>query len=284
MTTKIIGGGEITRPSTTPISSSILDHATVKDVSDGMGWTNDEGLWVSYNMLDTIVPVDICVETPTDTDALGLASWVPGLLFALQGGARCKAVGLDTADQKAEVERVFALNEGKGIEATLLAHRFVADANPDHTPDWWPAPTDITHAGMSLVQALAVLEGYAAANYAGVPTLHMPRAAASLLGANHIVWEGGKAFTRFGSKVAIGGGYDAAGAPDGTWDLYATGEVYVERSEQMSFSTAVLPGNEEEGSDANPALLGNTVFALAERMYRVAVDGFVAKATATVWA
>src|SRR5690606_21156387 len=148
--------------------------------------------------------------------------------------------------------------------------------------DLWDAPEDVTPVGgVPLNVALALLEGYAASVYSGVPTIHMPRAAASLLN-ERIVWEGDKAYTRSGSKVAIGGGYDTS-PMDGTWDMYATGEVYVERSDMISVNTFVLPGDGSgEGSGEN-GLGSNTALALAERMYRVAVDCFVAKATGTVW-
>lgn len=276
MTTKIIKGVEVTRPDTTPLASSVLDHATVKDVAS-FGLRNNEGLWPSYNCLDTRVPTTICPD-PVSEKIFGSAEWQPAFEFAVHGGVQCSAVGLDTADQKSEIARVFALNEGKAIEEALLGTRFVADPGGA-----WGAPVNLTPgSAITLQTALAILEGYAAAHYAGVPTIHMPRAAASLLN-ERIVWIAGQAYTRSGSKVAIGGGYDAEGTPDGAWDLYATGEVYVERSEEVSVQTHVVPGDGSGlGSDEN-GLADNTVIALVERMYRVAVDCFAAKVTATVW-
>lgn len=276
MTTKIIKGDEVNRPDTTPLGSSVLDHATVVEKSD-FGLRNNEGLWPSYNCLDTLVPTPICPDPLGEFKVFGTAGWVPAFEFAVYGGVQCSAVGLDTADQKAEVDRVFGLNEGKGVEQALLANRFVVGT-------LWDAPVDLTPGSAITIQiALAILEGYAAAHYAGVPTIHMPRAAASLLN-ERIVWTDGKAYTRSGSKVAIGGGYDADAAPDGSWDLYVTGEVYVERSDEVSVQSWVLPGDGSGlGSDEN-GISDNTVLALAERMFRVGVDCFVAKVTATVWA
>jgi hypothetical protein len=111
----------------------------------------------------------------------------------------------------------------------------------------------------------------------------MPAAAASMLN-ERIVWNGDLAFTRSGSKVAFGGGYDD---PDmlasGQWDMYATGEVFVERSTSVNVNTNVIPGDGSGvGSDEN-GLADNTAVSLVERMFRVGVDCFVAKATATVW-
>lgn len=264
----------VSRPTPAPLGSSVLDHATVKDLAS-FGLRNSEGLWPSYNCLDTAIPTPMCPD-PLSDKIFAFAGWQPAMEFAVHGGVQCKAVGLDKADQKSEVERVFSVNEGKAVEQALLANRFIAG-------DLWDAPVNVTPGTpVSIQTALAILEGYAAAHYAGVPTIHMPRAAASLLN-ERIVWKDGKAYTKSGSKVAIGGGYDAEGTPDGTWDLYATGEVYVERSEEIDIQTHVLPGDGSGlGSDEN-GLADNTVLALAERMFRVAVDCFTAKVTATVW-
>lgn len=185
-----------------------------------------------------------------------------------------------------EIERVFTLNEGKGVEQALLANRFVATTSDD--PVQWDGPTDLTPVTpVSLAVALALLEGDAAAHYAGVPTIHMPRAAATVLETvGLIVWTDGKAFTKNGSKVAIGGGYDdPTMLASGSWDLYATGEVWVERSEQVSVNAFVIPGdglNEETSGDPNQ-FGDNSQMALVERMFRVAIDCYLAKATGTVW-
>lgn len=275
MNVKITTEVAANRPTPDPLASSVMDHATVVD-KDDFGLRNNEGLWPSYNCMDTLVPTPICPD-PEFTKTFGFAEWVPGFEFAVHGGAQCSAVGLDQNDMRSEISRVFDANEGKGIEMMLLFNRFVATTS-DEFPAW-SAPVDVSAPSsvvgkVSLEVALAMLEGYAAANYAGIPTIHMPRAAASLL-SMHIVWKDGKAYTRNGSKVAMGGGYDLS-ETDGTWDLYATGEVYVERGPKVNVATFTLPG---DGSTHDP----NTVLALTERMYRVAVDCFVAKATAKVW-
>lgn len=279
MTVQMIEGIEITRPTTTPLKSSVLDHATVVD-NARFGLRNNEGLWPSYNCLDTLVPTPIC-PNPAATKTFGFSEWVPGMEFAVHGGVQCQAIGLDTDDMRAEIERVFALNEGKGIEQALLFNRFVA---PDSdSPVQWDGAVDITPGGsdISLPAALALLEGYAASIYAGVPTIHMPRAAASLLN-ERIVWQGDKAFTRLGSKIAMGGGYDTDEVSDGTFDLYATGEVYVERGERLVFQNWVIPGDGNGTGSDETGIEQNSVIALVERMFRVGVDCFVAKATGTL--
>jgi hypothetical protein len=257
-----------------------MEHATVEDVA-AFGLRNNEGLWPSYNCLDTLVPTPFCPD-PAAQKTFSFADWVPAFEFAVHGGVQCKAVGLDVADMKSEIKRVFEANEGKGVEQALLLNRFVADAG--NTPALWDAPVDLTPvSGISLVVALAMLEGYAAANYAGVPTIHMPRAAATVLSAQGLIsWQGSKAFTKNGSKVAIGGGYDVS-ETDGTWDLFATGEVYIERSDQVDVFDYVIPGDGSGTGEGQNGLTDNTVIALVERMYRVAVDCFVVKATGKVY-
>lgn len=285
----IIKGATVTRPTPDPIKSSVLDHATVVDLSEdeGFGWQNDEGLWPSYNCLDTIVPTPLCPD-PLSEKVFAFGEWQPALSFGLHGGIQCKTLGLDRDDMLSELRRVFALNEGKGVEQALLLNRFVALATPAPPARQigWSAPVDLTVSGptglLALQVAVANLEGYAAAHYAGVPTIHMPRAAANLLN-ERIVWNGDKAFTRNGSKVAIGGGYDAEGVPSGTFNIFATGEVYVERSAKIEADSYVLPEDGNGVGSGDTGLSDNTTLGLAERLYRVAVDCFVAKASAVVW-
>jgi hypothetical protein len=294
MTITVGKGTEITRPDTTPLKSSVLDHAraagNVHDLSEteGMGWRNDNGLWVSYNGLETLVPTALCPD-PTFSESgefktFDLAEWVPSLTFAVYGGVQCSTVGLDRDDQRSELERVFGLNEGRGVEEALLGNRFVAQAADPLAPlaGSWGAPTDITPSeDVSPRVAIGLLEGWAARHYAGVITLHMPRALGAILGSEGITWVGDLAFTKMGSKIAFGGGYDEEDQ-DGTFDIYATGEVFVERSSSISVSSITMPNDGSGTGSGENGLAPNTAIALVERMFRVAVDGFVAKATATV--
>lgn len=290
--TTLIRNTEITRPTITPLTSSVLDHATVEDNSKDWGLRNNSALWSSYNCLDLLVPTPICpdplVDNGTFNKTFSTAPWIPAFEFAVHGGVQCKAVGLDKADQFSEIKRAFGLSEGKGVERALLANRFVARVAPAKTgltlrdQGAWAAPLNLTAgAGVDLKSALALLEGYAASIYAGVPTIHMPRAAVSLLSGDRVVWRDGKAYTQSGAKVAVGGGYDdVAMLTSGLWTLYATGEVYVERAEEVEVQEYVVPG---DGALAAGGLADNTVVSLVERQYRVAVDCFVAKATARVF-
>lgn len=288
---------EVTRPTPDPVKSSVLDHATVNETpvraTSGFGLRTEVGLWPSYNCLDTFTHTPYCPD-PSGRKEFQTVGWDDAFSFAVYAGVECRAIGLDTADQDAEVKRVFLHNEGKGVEAALLAERFVARSAASINPltgapyaddgrglPEWDAPVDLT-AGMDVSPAIAfaILEGYARTVYAGQPTLHLPAGAASLLGQDKVVWKGDKAYSHLGSKIAFGGGYD----PDyltfnGSWDMYATGEVYVEKSTTITQSNYDLPGGYgsiEENQGRNHYLT------LVERMYRASVDCFVAKATGKV--
>lgn len=271
----IVRGIAVTAPVPTSLDSSVLDHAKVRDVSGDFGLSNDAGLWPSYNVATHVTMLDFCEP---DDKQFETAPWVPAFPFALQQGFRCKAVGLDTNHMRSEASRVFDATEGRGVEkllSTILPTGGVGGAVHNLT--------GATARDANI--ALALIEGSAAATYAGVPTIHMPRYIASLLG-QKIVWKGNKAYTILGSKVAIGGGYDIEN-PGGSAMLFATGEVYVERSTKIDLSTNVIPG---DGSDdvAGMDLNDNTVLTLAERLYRVAyepisADFAVLSAQATVW-
>lgn len=291
MTAQMIEGTEVRRPQPAPLNSTILDHATVVD-NPKFGLRNNEGLWVSYNCLDLLVPTPTCArpEIEMDYKEFVVAPWVPGFEFGVHGGVKCSAVGLDTADQQAEVERVFERSEARGVEQALLFNRFVENEGPgsdDPVSPYgatWDAPVDISQSGMNLVAAMAALESYAAGIYAGLPTLHMSRGAVlAAFGQGLITERDGKFFTKTGAKVAAGGGYDDPDRTfDGTFDIYATGEVYVERSTKLSFNNYVLPGDGSGTGSGENGLGDNEHIALVERMFRVAIDCFSAKATASI--
>jgi hypothetical protein len=188
-------------PTTTPVKGSILDAATVKE---GIEWLDGADLFETFNCLSFDASADFCVPNTLVLD--GARTWVDGLRFAAYGGTLCKAVGNDMARARSEVERVFRDGEYRAVEQALVdIFSGVGSFSP---------ADDLTPSGGAVLplEAVAVLESYAAANYVGTPTLHMPRLVASLLaGPKHIEFEGNTLRTALGSKVAAGGGYDMAG-------------------------------------------------------------------------
>lgn len=249
-------------PTVTPRTGTLLDVASV---SDNFAWLDGNDLFDSYNCMKFDAEAAFCA--PNSKSFNNKPAWQDGILFAAYGGVVCKAIGLDQSRMLSETERVFTSGESTAVERALMKYRFAAKANH------WAAPTDLTPTGGAVKPAVgvALLEGYAGANYVGAPTLHLPLTVASLmLGATGVlVQEGDSIGTKLGSKVAAGSGYDfpnlgptGSAAPTGEKWLYATGEVVIVRGEvvmrqAMDYST-------------------NEVFVLAERPYVAAVDCFTA--------
>lgn len=260
-----------TTPAVTPLSGGILDHA---DIVEGVSWQSPRGLALSYNCLPTTVPTELCPEptTPKEFENPGV---IEGFEFAVYGGLTCKPFGFDEATAKAEIARVFALKEARGIERALMETRFVAGPDDDAGAGVdlrWPAATDITPAGGAVPAkvGLAMLEGYAASIYAGQPTLHLPYTIGSFLAGDKIIEaQAGKFYTPIGAKVAVGAGYDfpnsgptGAEATAGERWIYATGEVMLARS-------GIISAVQQDRST-------NDIYALAERRYVAAIDCFAA--------
>lgn len=262
-----------TTPVVSPLTSGVLDHA---DIVEGLsGPVPPAGAFgLSYNCLETDLPTALCPDVTEPKDFSNPGS-IDGFDFAVYGGLVCKPFGFDKETGLAEIERVFALKESRGVERALMETRFILGPDDDPgagTVNRWPAATDITPAGGAVPAkvGLAMLEGFAAGVYSGQPTLHLPYTVGSFLAADTtLVPQGGKFYTHLGAKVAVGPGYefpnngpDGTESTDGTRWLYATGEVMVARSALRSFSLLDQYTND--------------IYALAERRYIVAIDCFAA--------
>lgn len=259
-----------TAPAVTPLKGSLLQTASV---DENFPWQTGFDLFESYNCMKFGESAEFCADNDKDLDQS--AGFVDGFRFAAYGGVTCKTIGLDRGEMLSETERVFRTGESTAVERALMAQRFRANADANHG---WPAPVDLTPVGGAVRPAVgvALLEGYASSVYVGVPTLHLPITIASLLLAvDGMAYVGDHLFTKTGSKVVAGAGYDfpntgptGANAAAGEKWLYATGEVYVARSAEISQQAINFETNE--------------VTVLAERGYIVAVDCFTAAVRVTV--
>jgi hypothetical protein len=256
-------------PTTEPLVSRLLDVATVD--SRGVELFTDTGLWESYNALTFGSAATICGANNKDLDQSTV--WVDGFMMAAYGGVTCKAVGLDMAQQKAQVTRAFTQGASVAVETGLMDVRF-ADGGATHS---WDAPTDI-HPGGAVAPGLgiALLEAWMARRFVGQPILHLPTVVASLvLGVDGAVMEDNVIRTRLGSRIVNGAGYDepntgptgAAAAAGQRW-LYATGPVVIA-------SGAIQPLQTFDQTT-------NDSIVLAEQVYIVAVEGPVAAIRVTV--
>jgi hypothetical protein len=248
-------------PTTTPRKGGLLD---VMQIQESNTWLEPTDLFPSYNCLDTgTVPVFPCPDPGVIPDKTfsGL-SWQDGIRFAGYAGTVCKAIGYDAAEGESETKRVYLANETVAVERAFMEQIFGTSG----------MGVDITPAGGAVAPevGLALLEGAAAKAYAGVPTVHVPRAVASLLLTDRAIeFQGNALYSRLGSKVAGGGGYDLLNVgPDGSdptagevW-LYASGEAVLARGEIFARSEMNRSTNE--------------MFTLVERTYIGAVDCYVA--------
>ena len=222
-------------------------------------------VWTGTPAIGTGLPPTGNTAVVSVTKTFGASSFQDAFTFAAYAGQVCKGIGYDQGSL-AEVEATFRANESNAVERALMQQRFVLNGAV------WPAATDLTPAG-GAVEAevgLAILEGHASWNYAGVPTIHAPRSIGSLLlTESAIVREGNVFMSKQGSKVASGGGYEnpnqspaGVAAPAGEKWMYASGEVSVYRG-------PVEAHNQMDRST-------NEVFSLVERQYTVAVDCYTA--------
>lgn len=141
----------------------------------------------------------------------------------------------------------------KGVECedmhdddTVWARRSLEASEHIAVEEGWMAimanssPTDLTPASgpVTVEQGVAILEGYAAANYGGTPVLHMSRMVTSLAASADALWHNAQfdMYTKQGALVANGGGYEINLAPGGgeaaagtAW-IYVTGAVVVTRA------------------------------------------------------
>lgn len=135
--------------------------------------------------------------------------------------------------------------------------------------------TDITPTPGTAVPVrlgIALLEGIAAANYGGVPVLHMARSTTTIGFSEHVLGhdQNFTVTTGQGALVANGGGYEGNLGPDGdpadageAW-IYVTGAVTVVRTPVIT--NRVIPGVGEEGGPLNLQM------ALAERLIAVSAE------------
>lgn len=254
---------EITAPSVTPRKGTLLDAATV---TDDYAWMDEAGLFDSYNCLTFLASPEFCA--PNDKEFDEGIPWQSGFRFGAYGGLTCRSIGLDQARMLSEVTRVFNLGEHVAVEQAFVDRLSLTGAAiPDGVDGepLWVAPEALTPNATTTTEALARLEAHAASSYVGLPTIHMTVSAASYLTGNgRLTWDGNVLRTALGSKVVAGAGYPLGTT---TQDMYATGEVWLGRSEPIIRQVM--------------AHTANDVYVLAERAYLLAIDCYAAKITYT---
>lgn len=170
----------------------------------------------------------------------------------------CNPVGNGAASLEDRARRGLVLGEQRAVERVVareLSRRAGAVL--------------LTSVVQSAADGLAKLEKYAAANYPGVPTIHVTRDVGTILtGKGYVDRYSGRLETVQGSRVASGGGYSPLRVPDPSGPIAANAEdveyMYVTGMVQVRRSAAV------DASALQPT--SNTLRALAERAYTVTWD------------
>jgi hypothetical protein len=188
----------------------------------------EAGAWCDPDADDKIV-----------TDATYRVSSRPFTVYTL---LRCRLLG--SRDIPSRAAAIAANSEERAVERAFMAHVLSADLDPTGGTD---RATDITPTPGTAVcpeLGVALLEGFMGRVYAGLPVLHVPRTLGSLLGTmGALVRNGNRLETVQRTPVASGTGYDgewnigpdgtAVDPADGTYWLYATGVVELERGEEQ---------------------------------------------------
>lgn len=123
--------------------------------------------------------------------------------------------------------------------------------------------------GLSIVRAVAALEGWLATNYGSLGVIHMTRETALIAVKEGVVEKvGNRLVTKIGTPVVAGAGYtgtgpDGAAPADGATFIYATPALLGYRSEVFAGADPVAAGFDRTSND---------LYAVAERTYVVGFD------------
>jgi hypothetical protein len=201
-----------------------------------------------------ITAAERAAKTFDETDVI--ASTDP---FAVYKGVSCVDLHDDDTDW---ARRGLELTEHIAVEEGVMGQLLAGATDITPTPG----------TAIPVRHGIALLEGIAAANYGGVPVLHMARSTATI-GFSERVLEHDLNFmvtTMQGALVANGGGYELNLSPAGAeaaageaW-IYVTGAVTVVRGPVTAIR--VIPGTGAEGGHLNNQL------ALAERLVAVSAE------------
>jgi hypothetical protein len=185
--------------------------------------------------------------------AYGTVVGQPLTIFAMHS---CRPVGLSAAERKDRATDALTAGNSWALEKALKATK-LAGTSVDVTNGTPTTPK----------RAFALLEHYAAKNYAGRPIIHVDRYTGAIAGAENLFERyGNRLETKQGALVASGAGYSATVEPiPATVDIYVTGMVRIRQG-----AAKVIDG----GQPSNQ----NEVTALAERTSVMSVECIVARA------
>lgn len=248
----------VTGPAPQPLPFGLLSAAVVIDDDDPhlYGGVTYETLTCGVAHLTEQACFDGAATDPAPDD-LTVDDGVPythGDTFPVYALHQCRLIGGGWDDAKRVAGAKLAAGESRAVELGF------ANANLYQTGSGAPDLTPTAGTALLPIEAVALVEEWAADHYSGVPTLHAARSTGTILtnragvGAES---RNGRLTTGLGSVVAAGAGYHAASeaAIDGVtpgagerW-LFVTGTVVVRRgpvtfTDPIRVTTAGAPLNE----------------------------------------
>lgn len=256
-TVPLIRPREVVAPDVERLRGTLYDVAPPRD---DYKWVDPADIMSTLNCMATRTTDPVCGSP--DAKTFDFPTWVDGARFAAYGGVKCMGIG-GNQDMVDEAARVWERVESRAVEQGLVENvlsEVAAGADKTPTPGTSVSPQ----------KGLTILEEFAAGNYAGVPTVHIPRGIAQYLSQNGALDTSGSAFrTAIGSKVSAGGGYalvnkgpNNVAAAAGKFWMWVTGEVLIVRSGVVAQSELHRVNNEN--------------IILVERAFIAAVDCLVA--------
>lgn len=233
MTVQQIGRGLIVdAPTPARRTGGLLD---VADVHEGMAWLDPNDMFISWNCADTHA-TEVCATDSTPAKTFTGPTVVDGTDFVVYLGGQCKPL---SEDFQSDIDRVFDLRESRAVEKAFEAAVLATGTAVSGTP-------------VSAAHALAMMENALGDQYAGIGTIHISLLVATMLLADNLLIEqGGKFYTKLGTKVVVGAGYNST-------VLYGTGDVTLYRSAKV-----LVDG---------PDMANNVTSVLAERAYVAVAD------------
>lgn len=250
----------IEAPAVAPAAGGLYAVATIRDNADphigvsGVTYLSENcGVASSLDDPACLTAEDRATKTFGDIDVIAADP------FAVYKGVECTSMGDDDSDWAR-----------RGLE--LTEHIAVEQALPDLL---FAGATDLTPAPgtpLTVAQGIALLEGWAGANYGGTPVLHMDRQVASIgLAETSLINDLDFTITtKQGALVANGGGYLDMADPSG--DAPAAGEAWIYVTGAVTVSRTSVIVNRVLGASQHV----NLQRALAERMIAVTAECILA--------
>lgn len=249
----------IEAPAVAPARGGLYAVATVLEGDPHVGTAGFQYLTENCGVSSTLDdPTCIAAEdraTKTFGETVVVESTAP---FAVYKGVQCVDMH---EDDSGWAERGLELTEHIAVEQRVMEELLLGATDITPTPG----------TAISVRHGIALLEGIAAANYGGVPILHMARSTTTIGFSEHVLDHDADftVTTMQGALVANGGGYEGnlspagVAAPAGQAWIYVTGAVTVVRTPVVT--NRVIPGIDTGGHL-------NLQMALAERLVSVSSE------------